>query len=163
MILPIDHPEFPKITPEIVLNNIEKHFSLTEEKQEPFQRAFMIFNDMQLFPEKLPAIIDEEARLFREFEELEKSKINSKISEFLEHDKDIFSQFQKQYRPHSSFQSAPTDVQAAYFSLWGKSSFNIRRMFFNSAKGIINACTYCQKEMWDTIGYSGHFKPKVQR
>jgi hypothetical protein len=33
-------------------------------------------------------------------------------------------------------------------------------MFFNSAKGVINACTYCQEDMWKVMGYTGHFDPK---
>ena len=163
LILPFDHPDFPPITQEIILQNIDYHFPLTEEKQEPFQRAFLVFNDIQLFQEKLPAILDEEIRLFQEFEGLDKIQIDKKINEFLRKDTSLFIKFQKKFGIHTSFQSAPTEVQSAYFSLWAKSSFNIRRMFYNSARGIINACAYCQEEMWDAIGYGGHFNPKLKR
>ena len=163
LILPFDHPDFPPITQEIILQNIDYHFPFTEEKQEPFQRAFMVFNDIHLFGEKLPAIMDEEAKLFREFEGMDTSQIEKKVNEFLNRDKDLFSQFQKGFGTHTSFNSAPAEVKEAYFSLWAKSSFNIRRMFYNSARGIINACAYCQKEMWDAIGYGGHFNPKSKR
>ena len=163
LILPFDHPDFPSITPDVVLKNMEIYFPQTKEHLEPFQMTFLVFNDIQLFPEKLPAIMDEEAKLFREFEELETGQIEKKVSEFLNRDKALFLQFQKKYGQYTSFQSAPVDVQEAYFSLWEKSSFNIRRMFFNSAKGVINACAYCQEEIWDAIGYSGHFNPKSKR
>ena len=72
LVLPFDHPRFPSITPDTVLKNIALHFPLTEERQEPFQRAFVLFNNIQLFKERLPAILDEEAKLFREFERVPK-------------------------------------------------------------------------------------------
>jgi len=56
--------------------------------------------------------------------------------------------------------NAPKEVQSDYFYLWSQSSFNIRRMFFNSSKGVINACTYCQEDMWEVMGYAGHFDPQ---
>ena len=84
--MPFEHPRFPDITPDTVLKNIDIHFPLTEERQEPFQRAFVLFNDIQLFNERLPAIIDEEAKLFREFEGFENNEINSRIDEFVHHD-----------------------------------------------------------------------------
>ena len=83
LVLPFEHPRFPEITPDTVLKNLDIHFPLTEERQEPFQRAFVLFNDIQLFNERLPAIIDEEAKLFREFEGFENNEINSRIDEFV--------------------------------------------------------------------------------
>ena len=160
LVLPFDHPQFPTITPDIVLKNIDIHFPLTEERQEPFQRAFVLFNDIQLYQERLPAIIDEEAKLFREFETLENSEINSKIEEFASHDQSLFNEFENTHGYHESFMDAPREAQADYFYLWSQSHFTIRRMFFNSAKGVINACAYCQEEMWDVMGYAGHFDPK---
>ena len=80
LILPFDHPDFPPITQEIILQNIDYHFPFTEEKQEPFQRAFMVFNDIHLFGEKLPAIMDEEAKLFREFEGMDTVQIEKKVN-----------------------------------------------------------------------------------
>ena len=67
IILPFDHPKFPDITTLTVRNNINHYFPLTEERYEPFQRAFIIFNDIQLFPKKLPAIIDDEKKQFDAF------------------------------------------------------------------------------------------------
>lgn len=160
LVLPFDHPRFPSITPDIVLKNIELHFPLTEERQEPFQRAFVLFNDIQLFKERLPAIIDEEAKLFREFEGLEKDEINTRIEEFMQHDQSLFNEFEKKHGYHESFMDAPKKTQADYFYLWSQSRFNIRRMFFNSAKGVINACSFCQEEMWDVMGYAGTFDPE---
>ena len=160
LVLPFEHPRFPEITPDTVLKNLDIHFPLTEERQEPFQRAFVLFNDIQLFNERLPAIIDEEAKLFREFEGFENNEINSRIDEFVHHDKLLFNDFEKKYGYFESFMSAPKEVQSDYFYLWSQSSFNIRRMFFNSAKGVINACTYCQEDMWEVMGYDGHFDPQ---
>ena len=40
LVLPFEHPRFPEITPDTVLKNLDIHFRLTEERQEPFQRAF---------------------------------------------------------------------------------------------------------------------------
>ena len=159
LVLPFEHPRFPEITPDTVLKNIDIHFPLTEERQEPFQRAFVLFNDIQLFNERLPAIIDEEAKLFREFEGFEKSEINSRIDEFVHHDQLLFNDFEKKHGYFESFMNAPKEVQSDYFYLWSQSSFNIRRMFFNSAKGVINACTYCHEDMWEVMGYDGHFDP----
>jgi hypothetical protein len=158
--LPFEHPRFPEITPDTVLKNIDIHFPFTEERQEPFQRAFILFNDIQLFNERLPAIIDEEAKLFREFEGFENNEINSRIDEFVHHDQLLFNDFEKKHGYFESFMNAPKEVQSDYFYLWSQSSFNIRRMFFNSAKGVINACTYCQEDMWKVMGYTGHFDPK---
>ena len=62
-----------------------------------------------------------------------------------------------EFGKYDTFLKAPKTVRSAYFNLWGQSSFTIRRMFFNSAKGLINACAYCQEELWDVIGYDGHF------
>jgi hypothetical protein len=163
IILPFDHHDFPAITPDVVLKNMEVHFPLSDENLEPFQRAFMVFNDIELFPQKLPAIMDEETKSFSEFEKLENAQIEHKMTEFLEHDKDLFQKFQKEFGTHKSFQSAPVEAQEAYFSLWAKSSFSIRRMFYNSAKGVINACAYCQDKMWDAIGYKGHFIHRENR
>ncbi len=160
LVLPFDHVRFPAITPDTVLKNIEIHFPLTEERQEPFQRAFVLFNDIQLFKERLPAILDEEAKLFREFEGLGKNDINLKIEEFMQHDRTLFNEFEQKHGHHGSFKDAPKAAQADYFYLWSQSRFNIRRMFFNSAKGVINACSYCQEEMWDVMGYAGYFDPK---
>jgi len=160
LVLPFDHPRFPSITPDIVLKNIALHFPLTEERQEPFQRAFVLFNNIQLFKERLPAILDEEAKLFREFEGLDKNDIHSRIEEFMHHDQLLFNAFEKKHGYHESFMDAPKAAQADYFYLWSQSRFNIRRMFFNSAKGVINACSYCQEEMWDVMGYAGTFDPK---
>ena len=158
-ILPFDHPEFPNIDDKTVLKNIIKHFPFTDENLEPFQRAFMVFNEIGLFPQKLPAIIDEETKHLIEFERLETTQIKNKMTEFLKQDEDLFFTFQKEFGSHDSFQSAPKEVQAGYFSLWAKSSFSIRRMFYNSAKGVINACAYCHDKMWDAIRYEGHFNP----
>ena len=163
LILPFGHPNFPSITPLSVRNNIKRHFPLTEERQEPLQRAFIIFNDIQLFPNKLPALVDQEVMLFEEFEELNTADIEPKINEFLELDQHLFEQFETKFGTHGTFLKAPKSVRAAYFSLWGQSSFSIRRMFYNSTKGLINACAYNQKEMWDAIGYEGHFNAKGLR
>ena len=163
LVLPFDHPNFPAITPETVLKNIGIHFPLTEERQEPFQRAFILFTDIQLYKEQLPAIIDEEAKLFREFEGLEKLEIQDRINEFIKHDQSLFDAFEKKHGYLTSFMDALKNAQSDYFNLWSQSRFNIRRMFFNSAKGVINACAYCQEEMWDAMGYAGHFDPKENR
>jgi len=157
IILPFDHPKFPEITTLTVRNNINHHFPLTEERYEPFQRAFIIFNDIQLFSKKLPAIIDDEKKLFEEFEELKDHLIKTKIDKFLESDKNLFQKFEMEFGKFDTFLNAPKAVQSAYLNLWAQSSFTLRRMFFNSAKGLINACAYCQDELWDVIGYDGHF------
>ena len=60
IILPFEHPDFPTITTLDVRKSLELIFPLTEEPQESLQRAFMIFNDIQLFKEKLTPIIREE-------------------------------------------------------------------------------------------------------
>lgn len=160
IILPFDHPEFPDINTLTVRQNIDYYFPLTESRYEPFQRAFIIFNDIQLFSKKLPAIIDDESKLFKEFEELNNHVIQSKINKFLELDNNIFQKFEIEFGKYDTFLQAPKTVQSAYLNLWAQSSFTIRRMFFNSAKGLINACAYCQKEVWDVIGYDGHFNEK---
>ena len=68
LILPFDHPNFPDIPIDTIMKNIDIHFPLSDERQEPFQRAFMLFNDIQLFKEKLPIIVDEESKFLEEFE-----------------------------------------------------------------------------------------------
>ena len=160
LILPFDHPRFPDITPEMVLENIDIHFPLTEERQEPFQRAFMLFNDVQLFKEKLPVIIDEEIKLFRECEEYEINEINLKINELISHDQLLFNKFEKKHGYVESFMEASRETQSDYFHLWSQSGFNIRRMFFTSAKSVINACAFCEEKMWEVMGYAGPFEYK---
>ena len=122
-----------------------------------------LFNDIQLYKEQLPAIIDEEAKLFREFEGLEKLEIQDRINEFIKHDQSLFDAFEKKHGYLTSFMDALKNAQSDYFNLWSQSRFNIRRMFFNSAKGVINACAYCQEEMWDAMGYAGHFDLRENR
>ena len=155
LILPFDHPDFPEISPETIMENIDFHFPLTEERQEPFQRAFMLFNDIQLFKEKLPIIADEESKLFEDYENLQKDKIKLKIDKILINDKLLFTNFEKKHGKLESFLTASKEAQGDYFYLWSQSGFNIKRMFFNSAKGVINACTYCDDSMWKVMGYDG--------
>jgi len=155
LILPFDHPNFPEISPETIMKNIDVHFPLTEERQEPFQRAFILFNDIQLFKEKLPIIVDEESRLFEEFENLQKDKIKIKIDKILLNDKLLFTNFEKKHGRLESFLMASKEAQGDYFYLWSQSGFNIKRMFFNSTKGVINACTYCDEHVWKVMGYDG--------
>lgn len=155
LILPFDHPNFPEISPETVMKNIDIHFPLTEERQEPFQRAFMLFNDIQLFKEKIPIIVDEEFKLFEEFENLKKDEIKIKINQIFLDEQLLFNNFEKKHGRLQSFLMASKEAQGDYFYLWSKSGFNIKRMFFNSAKGVINACTYCDERTWKVMGYDG--------
>ena len=155
LILPFDHPKFPEISIKTVMKNIDAHFPLTEERQEPFQQAFILFNDIQLFKEKLPIIVDEESKLFEEFENLQKNKINIKIDKIIQNDKLLLTNFEKKYGRLESFLIAPKKAQEDYFYLWSQSGFNIKRMFFNSTKGVINACTYCDESAWEVMGYDG--------
>ena len=155
LILPFEHPNFPDIKIDTIMKNIDIHFPLTEKRQEPFQRAFVLFNDIQLFKEKLPIIADEESKLFQEFEGLRKDKINIKINQILLDDQSLFTNFEKIHGQLESFLTAPKKAQADYFYLWSQSGFNIKRMFFNSTKGVINACTYCDERVWKVMGYNG--------
>ena len=155
LILPFEHPNFPDITIDTIMKNIDIHFPLTEERQEPFQRAFMLFNDIQLFKEKLPIIADEESKLFEEFENLKEDKIKKRINQILLNDQLLFSNFEKKHGHLESFLTSPKEAQGDYFHLWSQSGFNIKRMFFNSTKGVINACTYSDERVWKVMGYNG--------
>ena len=135
LILPFDHPNFPDITIDTIMKNIDIHFPLTENRQEPFQRAFMLFNDIQLFNEKIPLIADEESKLFEEFENFKKDKISKKINQILLDDQLLFSKFEKKHGRLESFLMSPKEAQGDYFHLWSQSGFNIKRMFVIAPKG----------------------------
>lgn len=153
-VLPLDDPKFPRI----VLGDIERRFLRmfrleAERRFLVLQQALLFFDDVELFPRAVPAILREEQRVSGE----RGSALESLLSKGLRHDRGLFDRFREGIEPKSRFVSLALERRRLYFRLWTGSAFSVKRHFARSSRDLGMIAAYSHPEVWSAIGYEGPF------
>ena len=140
-ILPLDDAHFPVLGIERIERRVYALFHL--EHNELFHKSLALFNRLDLYPS---------------ISDLPFSWRTSA------HDSQLYDEFKATVsRRGYKFAELPIAEQRSYLRMWARSSFAIKRRFYQSMKAVIMAAAYSLPETWPVIGYDGPLLRKRRR
>ena len=161
VILPLDHPEFPKLGIDAIEKRLISMFPL--EKEQRFlglQRMLALFDHVDLFP------ILSGPLLFEEEKVRDLSGDTSALARTLTAaDGRAFEAFAHAHaiRGRARFSDLSADAQRAYFDLWRDSASVVKRAFHSGMKSLVMITVYSADAMWPAIGYAGPLLPRSRK
>jgi hypothetical protein len=145
-VLPLEVAAFP-VTGQQVEARLLRLFRLERDPRFLLlQRSFLLFDQTDLYPHFAPLTNEENDEGRRTKDEGEA------------HDRELYARFAGHGEP-ARFTSLPLERQRAYFDLWRRSRFLLRREFHATARSLVMVSAYSMPETWAVIGYSGPLLP----
>ena len=151
-VLPCEDRAFP-VSDDVVVSRLLELFELeTDERFLAVQQTLIFFDDVELFAESAPFLeaervaVDAEARSTPPEQLRERSKYDAaRYAEFAaSHNRDA-----------RRFVHLTLADQRAYFALWGRSAFIVKRRFVAAARALIMVSAYSMDTVWAVVGYEG--------
>ena len=149
-VLPCERPDFP-VTVTQVHERLLRIFQLESDPRFLLlQRSLVLFDQPDLFPHLLP-LMQEERRLRAGHGTRPAAEA---FADDLTHDRDLYNAFAGASGA-TRFTALALDRQRAYFDLWRRSRFLLRRAFHATSRSLIMISAYSMDETWPVIGYAG--------
>jgi hypothetical protein len=153
-LLPFEDARFP-LRLHAVSTRLLEMFPLHDDPElAGLRRGLVVFDDAQLFPERLALVVDAEHEQLADGERLPQAAMAAAIETAFARDAAAFQRFGAQ-REVVAFAAMPLASQRAYLRLWSGSAFALRRRFYRSAKSIAMLAAYSLQPLWREIGYDG--------
>jgi hypothetical protein len=153
-LLPFEVTGFP-LRPHAVSQRLLEMFALYDDADfAGLRRGLIVFDDAELFPERLALLVDTEQEQLADGERLAQPALDAAIEEAFARDARAFAGFRAQCKDERFTHMALAD-QRAFLLLWSRSAFSMRRRFYRSAKVLAMLAAYSLPAMWREIGYDG--------
>lgn len=151
-VLPFDDPAFPGVPAARIHDRFLRMFRLEAERRFLLlQQALLFFDDVELFPEAIPAILAEERRVLRG-----QTGLDLLLAGSVRRDRQFFAAFRSTSGPGPlRFTDLSLGRRREYFQIWSGSGFSVKRRFARSSRDLAMIAAYSLPEVWAAIGYEG--------
>jgi hypothetical protein len=156
-ILPFEHPRFPAVTADALVERFFQLFPLEdEEKYQSVQRSFLFFNEIDFFPRALSPLLEEERKALDADRGEGRRQIAPMLDQKRREDEAMYDEFlaSRKLAPCPFLSLAPPD-RADYLRLWSRSRFVVKRQFVGSVRSLVLITAYSTEPFWRAIGYLG--------
>jgi len=145
VILPLDDPAFPKLAPAAIETRLVSMFPIeTEPRFLGLQRALLLFDHVELFPVVSAPLVSAE------------NEARDGANVVLSDDRPAYEAFARAHDVQSKrFVELQPDAHRAYFDLWGRSDWVVKRAFHSTMRALVLMTVYSDEAMWRVIGYEG--------
>jgi hypothetical protein len=153
-LLPLEDPEFPKITAEAIEQRLIRLFPLEREQQFlGLQRTIVLFDQLDLFTMFSGPLRSEEMKAR---DVVRRGGQSASIArQIREQDAEAFRSFSSTAGGATRFTALAPEHRAHYLMLWRDSASIVKRQFFSALKAIVMVTTYSMDKAWPAIGYAG--------
>jgi hypothetical protein len=160
-VLAFEDPRFPKVRVEEVQDRLLALFPLeAEARYVGLQKAFMLFDDVELFPDPALPIVDAEGAAVDARERESAAALAAESRDKVAQDRVLYETFRQGQGTEARFSRLPLAARRHYLELWGGSAFVVRRQFYGSVKSLVMIAAYSHPAFWEAIGYGGgSFQP----
>jgi hypothetical protein len=150
VVLPLDRPDFPKLTLDEIETRLVTMFPIDREQRFlGLQRALMLFDQVDLFPIVSAPLVTEEAKA--------RDTDGTELVTLLGDDAHAYAAFAAAHSIAGPvrFTALPAMAQREYFLLWRDSASIVKRSFYASMRALAMLTVYSADAAWSAIGYEG--------
>jgi hypothetical protein len=152
-LLPLDDPEFPRITADAIEQRLIHLFPLDkEQKFLGLQRTIVLFDEIDLFPMFSGPLMAKEMKA-RDVAG-RGGDARSIARDIRDRDAEAFRRFAAAGNATRFVALAP-ERRPQYLALWRDSASIVKRQFHSALKALVMITTYSMDEAWRAIGYAG--------
>jgi hypothetical protein len=157
-VLPFDHPRFPDVAPEQIMQRLITLFPLHADDEDALaiRRALMIFDDVRLFPAAPPALLGQEREAL-DIGNRHSGAWSAAAANLRAADERLYAEFSRglQTTLPAHFVDLTPDSRGRYYQLWSQSGFSVKRHFYRASKTLVLVTAWSMDGIWQAIGYAG--------